>query len=440
MKRLCIAAVLVVLALVGVGAGQTVNQFTINDLLKVRRVGDPQLSPDGRWVAYVITDMDKTANRGTTQIYLLAIEGGEPRQLTKGEESSDSPRWSPDGKRLAFISSQDGGSQIWTLDIASGETKKITSISTEAGDPVWSPDGRNLAFVSDIFPECTTDDCNRERNQKMKDSKVKAKIADRLLYRHWKTWKEGRRTHVFVVSADGGAARDMTPGDYDAPPFSLGGPPDYAFSPDSKELAFARNTDKVEATSTNGDIFIVPLAGGEARRITESNRGADLSPQYSPDGRYIAYRSQATAGFESDRWRLMLYDRKSGQSRDLTDKFEMAVDGFTFAPDGKKIYLTINERGLEPIYTVQTSGGAPVKLIGDGFNGDVQVSGDGRTLVFPRSSATKPNEIYRASADGTGVTQLTKTNDAFISGFRLPQAESVTWEGAAGAQVQGWVV
>lgn len=440
MKRLFIAAALVVLGIVGTGAGQTAPKFTINDLLKVRRVGDPQVSPDGRWVAYVVTGMDKTANHGTTQIYLIPIEGGEPRQLTKGAESADSPRWSPDGKRLAFITSQDDGSQIWTMDVQSGEMKKLTGISTEAGDPVWSPDGKMLAFVSDIFPDCTTDDCNKERNQKMKESKVRAKIADHLLYRHWKTWKEGRRTHVFIVNSEGGAARDMTPGDYDAPPFSLGGPTDYAFSPDSKELAFASNTDKVEATSTNGDLFIVAVTGGVARRITESNRGADLSPQYSPDGRYIAYRSQTTAGFESDRWRLMLYDRQSGKSRDLTDKFDLAVDGFTFSPDGKKILLTTNERGLEPIYAVATNGGAITRLIPDGFNDAVQMTRDGKTLVFTRSSAVKPNEIYRASADGSGVTQLTKTNDALLAGFNLPRAESVEWEGAAGAHVQGWVV
>jgi dipeptidyl aminopeptidase/acylaminoacyl peptidase len=232
----------------------------------------------------------------------------------------------------------------------------------------------------------------------------------------------------------------MTPGDYDAPPFSLGGPTDYAFSPDSKELAFARNTDKVEATSTNGDIFIVPVTGGDARSITESNRGADLSPQYSPDGRYIAYRSQATAGFESDRWRLMLYDRKSGQTRELTDKFDAYVDSFTFSPDGKKVYLSTNERGLEPIYTVSTSGGAISKLIADGFNDDVKITNDGQRLVFTRNSAARPTEIYRAGADGSKVTQLTKTNDAFMAGFNLPQAESVVWEGAAGAKVQGWVV
>ena len=173
-----------------------------------------------------------------------------------------------------------------------------------------------------------------------------------LLFRHWKAWKEGMRTHVFVVSSAGGDARDLTPGDYDAPPFSLGGPTDYAFSPDSKELAFASNHDKVEATSTNADVWMVPVRGGTARNITAANHGYDGSPQYSPDGRYIAYRSQATPGYESDRFRLMLYDRKTNRAQSFSETLDSWVDEFTFAPDSKTIYLAAEERGRSPIYSV----------------------------------------------------------------------------------------
>jgi Tol biopolymer transport system component len=314
MKRSVVSVLVLTLALCAavadITAQTTKRPMTVDDLLKVRRVGDPQLSPDGRFVAYQISDPDKAANRSRTQIYLIPVGGGEPVQLTSGDTSASSPRWSPDGTRIAFVR----GGQIHTMDTKGGDIKTVTSISTGAGDPVWSPDGRMLAFVSDIYPECPDDACNQKRDKEAEESKVKAKTIDRLLYRHWASWKDGKRTHVFVVPADGSAAaRDLTPGDYDAPPFSLGGPTDYAFSPDSKELAFARNTEKVEATSTNNDIFIVPVTGGEARRITGDNKGSDQSPVYSPDGRYIAYRSQATAGFESDRWRLMLYDRQSGK-------------------------------------------------------------------------------------------------------------------------------
>lgn len=441
MKRLLSSISIILLVLTPVAAQRyqkPLKPFTIDELLQVRRVGEPQLSPDGRWIAYTIADTDKAANRRTTQIYLISSQGGDPRQLTNEKQSSSSPRWSPDGKRLAFVSA----SQIWAVDIAetgAGAPKQITSISTGADGPVWSQDGRYIAFTSDVFPDCRDDECNKKRDQEASESKVKAKVTDRLLYRHWTTWKEGRRTHVFVVASEGGQARDMTPGDYDAPPFSLGGPADYSFSPDSSEIAFARNTDKVEATSTNGDIFIAPVAGGEARRITGSNTGNDLSPMYSPDGRFIAYRSQLKAGFESDRWRLMLYDRKTSQSRSVTDSLDSSVESFTFSRDGQKILFAASERGRQPIYEMGVGGGQIKKLISEGFNDDVQLSADGKTLVFTRNSLARPVEIFVATSAGANVTQITRTNDIFINEYQLKPAEEVTWSGAGGDSVHGFI-
>src|SRR6266513_2507031 len=209
MKRFVAVSIITLLAFAALASAQE-RRFTIDDLLKVRRVGDPQVSPKGDFVAFTITDVDKTANKNTTQIYLLPISGGEPRQLTNDEHSSSSPRWSPDGDRLAFISARDGEDQIWTIDVSSGALKKITSISTGAGDPVWSPDGNWIAFVSDVYPECKDDACNKRRAEEKAQSKVKAHVATHLLYRHWKSWKDGMRSHVFVISANGGEARELT--------------------------------------------------------------------------------------------------------------------------------------------------------------------------------------------------------------------------------------
>src|SRR3989440_12188553 len=242
MKRYLIVSIIGLLAFATFAYAQE-RRFTIDELLKVRRVGDSQVSPKGDLVAFTITDMSLAANKGTTQIYLAPLGGGEVRQLTNDEHSSASPRWSPDGEKLAFVSARDGEDQIWTIDISNGTLKKVTSLSTGAGDPVWSPDGKLLAFVSDVYPECEDDACNKRRAEEVAQNKVKAHVAERLLYRHWKSWKDGMRSHVFVVSSQGGEARDLTPGDYDAPPFSLGGPADYAFSADSKELAYVSNHD-----------------------------------------------------------------------------------------------------------------------------------------------------------------------------------------------------
>lgn len=443
MKLLIALLAISTLSLAAVPASQHspgARPFTIQELLKVRRVADPQLSPDSRTVAYVISDTDMAGNKRASQIYLVPITGGEPRQLTKAKESSSAPRWSPDGRRIAFVSARDGAQQIWTIDVTTGEEKKITNISTGAAGPVWSPDGKGIAFVSDVYPDCPTDDCNKKREQQAEESKVKAKLVDQLLYRHWNAWRDGKRAHIFVVSGEGGAARDLTPGDHDAPPFSLGGPDDYAFSPDSKELAFARNTDVMEALSTNGDIFTVPVEGGEAHRLTGSNAANDLSPLYSPDGRYIAYRAQYTPGFEADRWRLMLYDRTTRQMHSVTEELDSWVDGFTFSPDGKRVYFVAADRGRHSVYSVAVGSSRITKLIADGSNDDVKVSRDGATLVFTRQSLARPIEIFRAASDGTAITQLTRTNDDFMAGFNLRPAEEVIWEGAAEAKVHGFIV
>jgi len=439
MKRFFAVSVISLLACASLAFAQE-RRFTIDDLLKLRRVSDPQVSPKRDLVAFTITDVDKASNKSTTQIYVVPLGGGETRQLTNDEHSSASPRWSPDGEKLAFISARDGESQIWMIDVSSGALKKITSISTGAGDPVWSPDGKLLAFVSDVYPECKDDACNKRRAEEVSTGKVKAHVAERLLYRHWKSWKDGMRSHVFVVSAGGGEARDLTPGDYDAPPFSLGGMTDYAFSADSKELAFTSNHDKVEAISTNGDVWLVSVRGGAARNLTAANHGYDGSPRFSPDGKYLAYRSQVTPTFEADRFRLMLLDRKTGRAQSITETLDSNVDEFTFTADSRWIYFGAEDRGREPIYSVSTSGGPVKKIIAEGFNGDLNVTADGRTLAFSRSSMTRPSEVYRANADGSSVTALTTTNDALLAPFNLKAAEEVTWTGAAGAKVAGWII
>lgn len=417
--------------------------FNTDNLLSVKRVGDPQLSPDGRTVAFTVGTVNKAENRVVTQIYTVRIDGSNLKQITSGNSSNSSPRWSPDGKRIAYTT----GGQIWTMEPDGDDREQVTRISSGAANPVWSPDGKWIAFNSDVYPECTSDDCNKSEDAKAESSKVQAKVTERLLFKHWNEWRDRKRTHVFVVASRGGIASDLTPGDFDAPPYGASTGVDYAFSPDSREIAFLRNPDKVEAISTNSDIFVASLSDKSQKNITIANKGYDAAPVYTSDGKYILYRSQATATFEADRWRIMRYNRSTGETVELTRGFDQQADEMTVTSDGKTIYFAAGTRGRSPIYSVPVEPdfrqriATHVKPVVTGyFANSVNVSSDGRTLVFASSSIASPAEIMRANTDGSAVTPLTTINDAAFRGYGLQRAEDIEWKGALNTPIHGFVV
>jgi dipeptidyl aminopeptidase/acylaminoacyl peptidase len=412
---------------------QTKRPITFDDLISIKRVADAQISPDGKQVAYVVNAIDKNLNRGKRSIWTAPTAGGEARQLIASDKNDDTPRWSRDGSRIAFLSTRDGAPQIYVAGADGSNPRKVTDAPAGVSEFIWSPDGKLFAFVTEVYPDCGSLKCVARRLEAEEKSKVKAVIADRLLYRHWDSFKRGRRTHLFVVSSDGGEPKDLTPGDFDVPPFSLGDPTAFDFAPDSSEIVFARNTDKDEARSTNNDLFIVPVSGpvsgGEARRITSGNPGSDTTPRYSPDGKYIAYRSQSRNGYESDRIRLMLYDRKTGTSKELTTGFDRWVNEFVWTPDSQSLFIGAEDRGRDLIAIASVSGGVK-PLIAKTASTGITLSADGKTLAFTRSSLTVPAEVFKANADGSGVTQLTSTNAALLSQLDLNPAEDFEHDGA----------
>src|SRR5438309_7926362 len=397
--RMCFSFVVLILAAVPVRAQQK-RPLTFDDLISVERVSEPMVSPDGLWVAYTVAKADLAANRLARDIWIVSTSGtSEPRQLTRGGSDSR-PRWSPDSKRLAFVSSRTGTEQIYLLSLSAGEGDPLTALSTGAENEQWSPDGQWIAFTSAVYPDCHDDACNHQRDEAREKNPVKARSYDHLLFRHWNHWSDGKRSHVFVIAASGGAPRDLISGaDYDVPPDERGDAADIAFSSDSKEICFTAVTARPEATSTNGDLFTVSLTGGEPRRIT-TNPGFDGHPVYSPDGHSIAYHAQFVAGYESDRWRLMLYDRAIQKVSNLTEAFDRSVQEPLWSPDRRHIYFVAEDQAEQPIYVIDLPNGAPHPVAPASYNAEISVSADGKALAFARSSLTMPAEVFAASTDG----------------------------------------
>jgi len=479
--------------------------FTFEDMMKLKRVGAPAPSPDGKWVVFDCEDVDLAANTKISHLWIVPASGGESRRLNPTPNHEERPRFAPDGKRLIWTSKATDPTQIWMCDfdsgngVLAGKPHQVTSISTGADGAIWSPNGKNIVFVSAVYPDCKDDGCNKQRDEELKKSQVKAKIFTKLFYRHWNAFTEFKRSHLFVVDANARAdavesavpsgqspdalrtaqttARDLTPGDHDVPPFHLGGQDMYAFSPDGQEVAYTSNIDEVEATSTNSEIFAVQIAAespgavGSAvpsgqnaspdalgtahttapKRISTSP-GGDTTPLYSPDGKYLAWRSQARAGFEADKWRLLVQDRQSGKTRDLTEKFDRSVGSFCWGTTwgAPTIWLVYEEFGQAFITHVT------LERESSAVQGSMWPRHDthadnlvmvGGNLLYSQQFITAPDEIWRLvitsnhdTLDGKGPDPVTHMNDDLLSQIEMQPLESFTFKGANDEEVQGFMV
>ncbi len=434
-----------VLSLVSIASAAT--PFRVEDMHKLARISGVQLSPDGKWAAFTVTRSDVAKNQMVTNIWLVSTEGGTPQQLTfTVSGSNNSPRWSPDSRYLYFISNRtDNIPQIFRLQLAGGEARQITSIKTGVNAFYISPDGKTIALVSTVYPDCSDIACNEKRLKEKEDNPVKAQIISSLPFRRWDSWVEGRRKHIFVMSSDGGDARDITPGDSDSPRWTESGSDEVAFSPDSREICFSRYSEN-ESLTGNSDLYTVPVTGGTPRQIT-TNKASDFTPLYSPDGRYIAYTATLRPMLESDISRLFLYDRKTGERKNLTETLDRSVDSFHWAPDSRSLYLTFEDRGQVPIVRLDLAAQSTATLVADGTSGDVQISRDGSFLVYTNMDFSHPADIYKANLAENSKqqvtakrTQLTNINSDLIKEIQFGEYSSFEFPGWNSEKVQAWAV
>ena len=431
--------------LVSFSAQAQKRAFTIEDSYRVKSISDVHVSPDSKSVIYALATFDLPRAKRFTHIWMMDLDGRNARQLTSGDKSESSPAFSPDGKWISFISSKDGSPNIYLLPSAGGEANKLTNISTGVSDPLWSPDGKWIAFSSDVYPECADDACNKKTAETWSKGPIKAHTAESLLYRHWTEWKDGTRTHVFLASAVTGEARDVTPGDFDAPPFQLGGPLQYAFSPDGKEMVFVSNHDRQPASSTNNDLWLIALSDPKAqpRNITAANPAYDGSPKYSPDGKYIAYRMQKQPSYESDLFRLALYDRGSGASTVLTESFRNWIEDFQWSDDSKSVLFSGPLEGQVPVHRVDIASRSITQVLADKDIFEWMIIAGGKRMLYTRSSVGEPVEIFSADLNnGRAATpvRLSHVNDAVASEVDIRPAEMMWVDGAGGEKVQVFIV
>ncbi|KAA0230222.1 S9 family peptidase [candidate division KSB1 bacterium] len=425
---------------------QETHPFTVHDLLAMDRISETQVSPDGKWAVFTLRKTDLEANRGRTDLWLVDVDGAGLRQLTSHPGSDYSPAWSRDGKSIWFLSTRSGSAQVWRIAIDGGEAEQKTNLPFDAGTFQLSPDNALLAVTMEVFPECESIDCTQKRDKEIASRKASGRIYDKLFIRHWDTWKDGKRSHLFVQPAAGGEAIDLMKGmDADCPSKPFGGSEEYTFTPDSKGLVFtARVAGREEAWSTNFDLYFVPVDGSaKPKNLTESNPAWDTAPVFSPDGKTLAYLAMKRPGYESDRFRIVLKSwsastSSAGAERVLTEAWDRSPGGITWAKDNKTIYTIAGNLGQHSLFAIDAASGNVRTVVEKGSVRSVGLAGN--RLLFGMDHHRSPVELYSVAPNGSDVRAVTRINAGTLAKVRMGESEQFTFKGWNDETVYAYVV
>jgi dipeptidyl aminopeptidase/acylaminoacyl peptidase len=423
------------------------HPFSVRDMLAMDRISDPAVSPDGKWVAYTVRVTDVEANKGKTDIWISAVDAPDgptkARQVTAHDASDTGARWMPDGKSLVFLSTRSGSSQVWKIAIDGGEAVQLTKLPVDVDNVLPFPDGKRLLLTMEVFPDAAKGkelEETAKRDGEKQKSKVQARIYESLLFRHWDTWEDGKRSHIFLWTAEGGAVDLMHGFDGDSPTKPFGGLEEVSISPDGKEVAFAsQKMTKEAAWSTDVNVYTVSADGGdEPKCLTCDNLATDNQPAYSPDGRFLAWLAMKRPGYESDRMRIMLLDRQTGTKRSWNEAWDRSPSEISWSADSQTIWTTADNFGQKPILQVELSNNRARVLVAKGTNASPRQAG--QRLLFAQDSLRSPVELWTSALDGSDLRPVTKINEKKVAATKMGDFEQFTFPGAKGDNVMGFVV
>jgi dipeptidyl aminopeptidase/acylaminoacyl peptidase len=414
------------------------HPLTIHDMLAMDRISDSQGSPDGQWIAFTVRETDLAANRGRTDIWLVGTDGKGLHRLTNHPAADFNGRWTPCSQWIFFLSTRSGSSQIWRIKIDGGEAEQWTRFPLDVGNLIVAK--AKLAFTMDVFPSLTPE-ATAAKLEAVEKGKATGRLYDKLFVRHWDTWSDGRRSHLFFMPMHGGGeSKDLMPAmDADTPNKPFGGTEEIAFTPDGQGLVFAaKDVGREEAWSTDSDLYYVPIDGSAAPRcLTEANKAMDTLPAFSPDGKTLAYAAMARPGYEADRYRIVLRDWPDGPPRILTEAWDFSVASLGWSKDGKKILATAPNKGQTSLFAVDPATGKADILVGPGTVVGFAPLGGG--VVFERNTLTSPTEIYFL-APGAEEKALTSINAAKLAAARMGEPEQYSFKGWNNETVYGYIV
>ena len=361
------------------------HPFSVHDMLAMDRISGWQVSPDGKRVAFSVSTTDLEANLRRSDLYLANIDGSEMRRLTNHPASDAQPCWSRDGENLFFISSRTGSQQVWRLALDGGKQKQITDLPLNVDALKVSPDGKYLVFSMAVFPGKSPEETKKILDEKKK-SKAGGMIYDRLFVRHWDTWENGTHNHLFVYPLPSGPARDvMQDMTADCPGKPFGGVEEFNVTPDNRAIVFAaKDAGREEAWSTDFDLFLSPINGSAPPKKITANPAWDTQPVFSPDGKTLAYLAMNRAGYESDRFKIILRDWEGGGDRggdrggewrderaielraDESSSGDRSPGDLVWSTDGKTLYCTADHLGQHSIFAVNAASGKTSIVIEQG--------------------------------------------------------------------------